>query len=73
MVSCSDEKESPVIKYKQSGAYMIFFAILLKAVLWVLAFRSAVKAEAFGMLARAAGIAIVLTVIDRFSVGVSVT
>lgn len=47
---------------------MIFFVILFKAVLWVMAFRSALKADASGMLLRAAGIALILTVMDRFSV-----
>ena len=47
---------------------MIFFVILLKAVLWVVAFRSAVKADTAGMLLRSAGIAVILTVMDRFSV-----
>lgn len=47
---------------------MIFFVILFKAVLWVMAFKSAVTAGATGMLLRAAGIAVTLTVLDRFSV-----
>jgi hypothetical protein len=50
------------------GAAMIFFVILFKAVLWVMAFRSAVRADAPGMLLRAAAIAVTLTVLDRFSV-----
>lgn len=47
---------------------MIFFVILLKAVLWVMAFRSAVKGSANKMVLTAAGVAVLLTVMDRFSV-----
>ncbi|QWV99447.1 hypothetical protein KP003_09570 [Geomonas nitrogeniifigens] len=47
---------------------MIFFAILLKAVLWVIVFRSAVRCDARAMLLRCSCIAVALTVIDIFSV-----
>lgn len=47
---------------------MIFFVILFKAVLWVMAFRSAVKGGAKRMLLTAAGVAVILTAMDRFSV-----
>ncbi|MBJ6800272.1 hypothetical protein [Geomonas propionica] len=47
---------------------MIFFAILFKAIAWIVVFRSALKADGRGMLLRAAAIAVTLTVADRFSV-----
>ncbi|MBU5637149.1 hypothetical protein KOM00_10430 [Geomonas sp. Red69] len=55
-------------KKQQQGAAMIFFAILLKAVLWVIVFRSAVRCDARAMLLRCSCIAVALTVIDIFSV-----
>lgn len=47
---------------------MIFFAILLKAVAWIVVFRSAVRADLPGMAARAAAVTLLLTAIDKFSV-----
>lgn len=48
---------------------MIFVVIvLLKCVAWFFAFRSAVGADARGMLLRAAGITLLLTLADKLSV-----
>ncbi|WP_224982208.1 hypothetical protein [Geomonas agri] len=47
---------------------MIFFAILFKAIVWIVVFRSALRSDGRGMLFRAAAIAVALTVVDRFSV-----
>ncbi|HBA86573.1 MAG TPA: hypothetical protein DCZ75_00900 [Geobacter sp.] len=47
---------------------MIFFAILLKPVVWVLIFRSAMKSDFKGMMGRAAAVTVILTVADKFSV-----
>ena len=47
---------------------MIFFAILLKSIVWVVVYRSAVRSDFPGMMVRAAAIAIFLTVTDKFSV-----
>lgn len=47
---------------------MIFFAILLKSVAWVIAFRSGVRSDLKGMLLRAAAITILLTAADKVSV-----
>lgn len=57
-----------LIKFLLEGATVIFFAILLKALVWVIAFRAAMRKEARGMLLYAAGIALILTVIDSLSV-----
>ena len=50
------------------GVCMIFFAMLLKVVAWVFTFRCATRANLSGMLLRAAGITVFLTVVDKFSV-----
>ena len=55
-------------KIQQLGAFMVFFAILFKAIAWIVVFRSALKVDGRGMLLRAAAIAVTLTVVDRFSV-----
>ncbi|GFO63360.1 hypothetical protein M1B72_10490 [Geomonas paludis] len=47
---------------------MIFFAILFKAIVWIVVFRSALRSDGTGMLVRAAAVAVILTVMDRFSV-----
>ncbi|QWV95505.1 hypothetical protein KP004_10150 [Geomonas oryzisoli] len=47
---------------------MIFFAILSKAVVWIIAFRSAIRTDARAMLLRCSAVAVVLTAIDIFSV-----
>lgn len=47
---------------------MIFFVILLKAVVWVVVFRSAVRSEFTGMMIKAAAVTIFLTAVDKFSV-----
>lgn len=57
-----------LIKFLLEGATVIFFAILLKALVWVIAFRAAMRKEARWMLLYAAGIALILTVIDSLSV-----
>ncbi len=47
---------------------MIFFAILLKSVAWVIAFRSGLRSDFRGMLLRAAAITMFLTAMDKASV-----
>ncbi|QXE91906.1 hypothetical protein KP001_05050 [Geomonas subterranea] len=47
---------------------MIFFAILCKAVVWIVVFRSALKADGRGMLLWASASAVILTLVDSFSV-----
>lgn len=55
-------------KIRLPGAYMIFFAILLKSVVWAIAFRSALRSDLRGMLLRAAAVTIFLTAVDKMSV-----
>jgi len=47
---------------------MIFIAILLKTFAWFFAFRSGMRSDLNGMLLRAAGISLFLTVADKLSV-----
>lgn len=47
---------------------MIFFAILLKSVAWLIAFRSGLRSDLKGMLCKAAAITVFLTAVDKFSV-----
>lgn len=47
---------------------MIFFAILLKAFTWFMAFRCGVGSDRKGMLLQAASITVFLTVVDSFTV-----
>ncbi|HBG04461.1 MAG: hypothetical protein A2075_03385 [Geobacteraceae bacterium GWC2_58_44] len=47
---------------------MIFFVMLLKCLAWFVAFWSGIRSDLNGMLLRAAGITVFLTVADKFSV-----
>lgn len=47
---------------------MIFFVMILKPVAWFFAFRSGIRSDLKGILLRAAGITVFLTLVDKVSV-----
>ena len=47
---------------------MFFFVMLMKPLVWFLVFRSGIGSDRNGMLLRAAGIALFLTVVDKFTI-----
>jgi hypothetical protein len=47
---------------------MIFFVMILKCIAWLLAFYSGIKSDLQGMLLRAAGITVFLSLADKISV-----
>lgn len=55
-------------KYAIGEFHMIFFVMLLKPVAWFLVFLSGIKSDLTGMLLKAGGIAVLLTLADKVSV-----